>query len=90
MAVQSHLSLPQNLKLLKGQFSSHKVIGTFNLTPLYMLFALVRGLEIELTTTIDLNGVLDASLVCTSSDSHSETIINLKKSPFPGLESQHP
>jgi L1 cell adhesion molecule like protein len=90
MAVQSHLSLPRNLKLLEGQFGSHKVVGTFNLTPLYTLLAPVRGLEIELTAAVDLDGVLDASLVCANSDSHNETTINLKKSPFPGLESQHP
>lgn len=88
MAVQSHLSLPRNLKLLEGQFGSHKVVGTFDLTPLYTLP--VRGLEIELTAAVDLDGVLDASLVCANSDSHSETTINLKKSPFPGPENQHP
>jgi molecular chaperone DnaK (HSP70) len=90
MAVPSHLSLPRNLKLLEGQFGSRKVVGAFDLTPLYTLFAPGRGLEIELTAAVDLDGVLDASLVCADSDSHSQTTIILKKSPFPGLESQHP
>jgi L1 cell adhesion molecule like protein len=88
--VPSHLSLPRNLQLLEGQFGSRKVVGAFDLTPLYTLFAPGRGLEIELTAAVDLDGVLDASLVCADSDSHSETTIILKKSPFPGLESQHP
>jgi molecular chaperone DnaK (HSP70) len=90
MAVPSHLSLPRNLKLLEGQFGSRKVVGAFDLTPLYTLFAPGRALEIELTAAVDLDGVLDASLVCADSDSHSQTTIILKKSPFPGLESRHP
>jgi molecular chaperone DnaK (HSP70) len=90
MAVPSHLSLPRNLKLLEWQFGSRKVVGAFDLTPLHTLFAPGRGLEIELTAAVDLDGVLDASLVCADSDSHSQTTIILKKSPFPGLESQHP
>jgi L1 cell adhesion molecule like protein len=79
---RSCMDLPRHLRLLEGDFGSANVLGVFDLTPLHSHLPVNRGLIIEVKAAVDLDGVVDASIVMRNLGTGTEATIPLQKDPL--------